>query len=441
MSDAEVVDTAEWRRVAELAGAGVCMVDENFDILYVNARMAELLGYSVAEMMSRNLLLSVPEDLKKTMISRLKDNSGGTFSYFEFTFLRKNGETISTLISSDCTFEADGRFKKGTLIIMDITKQKGAEELLGASRNTLETVFEAISGSLRPVDSEGRISELMNRIKQLLDSKELISSNEERQRTLNEIRLHTEHLKELVEERIQELLKAERLAAVGQAAAMIAHDLRNPLQDIRLAQHLLGNLYLNEGEEEKLKKLLNQIDRNAAYANGIIDSLLIYSQERPLSYQETNINQLLQESLRESAPPEHIKVKENLNKVPNIFLDQNLMKRVFQNLILNAIQAMETGGTLILETKTEEDSVAVSVKDAGKGISEIEQRLIWKPFYTSKPKGMGLGLSIAKRVVEMHGGNIGIESKLGEGSTFTVHIPICTPHVTTCSPFEKKVAQ
>jgi len=437
MSNAKAVETEQWKRAAELAGAGVCIVDENFDILYVNACLAEMLGYSVAEIMSRNLLLFVPEDLKKTMNSRMKDSNRCTFTNYEFILPRKDGSTISAFISSYCIFKAKGRFKRGTLIIRNITKEKGAEELLGASRNTLETVFNAISGSLHPVDGEGRISELMNRIKQLLENNRPICSIEEKLQILDEIRLHTEHLKELVEERIQELLKAERLVAVGQAAAMIAHDLRNPLQDIRLAHHLLGNHYLNKREEERL---LNQIDRNIAYANGIIDSLLIYSQERPLNSQKTNINQLLKESLRESAPPEHIKMKKNLNKVPNIFVDQNLMKRVFQNLILNAIQAMEKEGTITLETKSEKSSVAVSIQDTGKGISEIEMNLIWRPFYTSKSKGMGLGLPIAKRVVEMHGGTIDIESKQGEGSTFTVHIPTCTPHVTTGRPLEKKVA-
>jgi len=106
-------------------------------------------------------------------------------------------------------------------------------------------------------------------------------------------------------------------------------------------------------------------------------------------------------------------------------------------LILNAIQAMERGGTLTLETKLVENSIVVSVQDTGQGISEIKQDLIWKPFHTSKPRGMGLGLSIAKRIVELHGGTIDVKSNLGEGSTFTVYMPMHTPNATTLALRDK----
>jgi len=425
------VDSKWWKRVVELVGVGIWQVDKNFNTTYINPCMAEMLGYFTEEIMGKNLLSFVPEDLKNMMTEHMEKRGEGVSEGNESNFLRKDGSRISPLISSDCVFDADGKFERGTLTAIDIAKQRMTEDLLKASQNALKMIFDAVSDSLFTVDSESRISRLMNRIEELMEINVSVGSVHEKERIEHELGLHAQHLKELVEERILELLKAERLAAVGQAAAMIAHDLRNPLQDIRLAQHLLGKRCPHEG------KLLDQIDRNIEYADGVVDSLLIYSQDRPLNHQETNINQLLRECLREFALLEYVKVEEKLRELPSTYVDQNQMRRVFKNLILNAIQAMERGGTLTLETKLVENSIVVSVQDTGQGISEIKQGLIWKPFHTSKPRGMGLGLSIAKRIVELHGGTIDVKSKLGEGSTFTVYMPMHTPNATTLALRDK----
>lgn len=424
-------DSKWWKRVVEFVGVGIWQVDKNFNTTYINPYMAEMLGYFTEEIMGKNLLSFVPEDLKNMMTEHMEKMGGGVSEGYESNFLRKDGSRISSLISSDCVFDADGKFERGILTAIDIAKQRMTEDLLKASQNALKMIFDAVSDSLFTVDSESRISRLMNRIEELMEINVSVGSVHEKERIEHELGLHAQHLKELVEERILELLKAERLAAVGQAAAMIAHDLRNPLQDIRLAQHLLGKRCPHEG------KLLDQIDRNIEYADGVVDSLLIYSQDRPLNHQETNINQLLRECLREFALLEYVKVEEKLRELPSTYVDQNQMRRVFKNLILNAIQAMERGGTLTLETKLVENSIVVSVQDTGQGISEIKQDLIWKPFHTSKPRGMGLGLSIAKRIVELHGGTIDVKSKLGEGSTFTVYMPMHTPNATTLALRDK----
>lgn len=424
-------DSKWWKRIVELVGVGIWQVDKNFNTTYINPYMAEMLGYFTEEIMGKNLLSFVPEDLKNMMTEHMEKMGGGVSEGYESNFLRKDGSRISSLISSDCVFDADGKFERGILTAIDIAKQRMTEDLLKASQNALKMIFDAVSDSLFTVDSESRISRLMNRIEELMEINVSVGSVHEKERIEHELGLHAQHLKELVEERILELLKAERLAAVGQAAAMIAHDLRNPLQDIRLAQHLLGKRCPHEG------KLLDQIDRNIEYADGVVDSLLIYSQDRTLNHQETNINQLLRECLREFALLEYVKVEEKLRELPSTYVDQNQMRRVFKNLILNAIQAMERGGTLTLETKLVENSIVVSVQDTGQGISEIKQDLIWKPFHTSKPRGMGLGLSIAKRIVELHGGTIDVKSKLGEGSTFTVYMPMHTPNATTLALRDK----
>jgi len=432
MSESELEDSEGWKRATELARVGIWQIDKSFNITYVNSCMAEMLGYSAEEIMGNNLLSFVSEDSKNVLTQCVEERGRGVGEGYEFGFLRKDGSGIFTLIAFDRIFDADGKFERGTLTAIDITKQRVTEDILKASQNAIKTIFDALSDSLSTIDSGSRISKLMNRIKELLDNNASICGVQEKEQIEDELRVHTQHLKELVEERIQELLKAERMAAIGQAAAMIAHDLRSPLQDIRLAQHFLGKLHPHE------RKLLSQVDRGIEYAEGVVDSLLIYSQDRRLNHQDTNMNSMLSECLRESPPPEHIKVEEKLSEVPRICVDQNQMKRVFKNLILNAIQSMANGGTLTLETKCVGDTAVISVIDIGEGISEIKQDLIWKPFYTSKPRGMGLGLSVAKHVVELHGGTIDVKSKLGEGSTFTVRIPMHKPGITTFSPLERQ---
>jgi signal transduction histidine kinase len=122
--------------------------------------------------------------------------------------------------------------------------------------------------------------------------------------------------------------------------------------------------------------------------------------------------------------PETVKVSKIIEKdFPKVTVDPTLMRRVFTNLILNGIQAMPNGGRLTIKAVKTGDDVLISIKDTGVGIPGESLEKIWSPLHTTKAKGVGLGLPVCKRLVEAHDGNIIVESKVGEGSTFTVKLP------------------
>jgi len=145
----------------------------------------------------------------------------------------------------------------------------------------------------------------------------------------------------------------------------------------------------------------------------------------PPTKRKTDINQVVQESLSRVGVPENVEVQSRLDEeLPAVLADPDQLTQVFSNIIINAIQAMPQGGQLII--KSEEYSpemIAVSFLDTGVGISEENLSKIWEPLFTTKVKGIGIGLPITKIIVEAHGGTIEVESTVGEGTTFTVKLP------------------
>jgi len=128
--------------------------------------------------------------------------------------------------------------------------------------------------------------------------------------------------------------------------------------------------------------------------------------------------------LSDSSIPENIKVTTKLGEIAPMLLDQEQIRRVFQNMILNASQAMSESGKLIIQTSKHDNSVEISFKDTGVGIPEENLTKIFTPLFSTKAKGVGLGLAICRQIVEGHGGNITVKSKIGKGSTFTVKLPV-----------------
>ena len=122
--------------------------------------------------------------------------------------------------------------------------------------------------------------------------------------------------------------------------------------------------------------------------------------------------------------PKNVKLISELDRLPEIKADKNQMKRVFLNLTSNALQAMENGGTLTVSTKTANGFVEVSFKDTGAGIAKENMKKLFTPLFTTKAKGMGMGLPICKKFVESHGGSIEVETEEGKGSTFRVKLPL-----------------
>jgi signal transduction histidine kinase len=226
----------------------------------------------------------------------------------------------------------------------------------------------------------------------------------------------------------EKLVKAEKLAAIGKAATMVGHDLRNPLQAIKNATYYLKNelqrLSSSTPIPQKTIEILQIIDNSVDYADKIVKDLHDFSTKKQPILRKTDINVTVEETLSQVEAPENVKLITELSNLPQIEADKDMIKRIFLNLAVNGIQAMKNGGTLKISTKKTNGFVEVSFKDTGTGISKENMEKIFTPFFTTKAEGMGMGLAISKKFVQSHGGNIEVESKEGEGTTFTVKLPI-----------------
>jgi signal transduction histidine kinase len=227
-------------------------------------------------------------------------------------------------------------------------------------------------------------------------------------------------------EQVQEkLIRSERLAAVGELASGVGHELRNPLNVIRNCAYLLS-LALTEKSDEEASNTLKVLDKQIDVANKIVTDLLDFTRIKPPSQVKVDLTSLVSESLSWTAAPEQVAIHVNLNgHTPSVRTDPEQMSRVFANIISNAVQSMNgKGGELNIGSEIDENFVSVIFRDNGCGIPEENLVKIFEPLFTTKPKGIGLGLAISKRLVEQNGGIIEVASRAGNGTTFTVKLPI-----------------
>ena len=222
----------------------------------------------------------------------------------------------------------------------------------------------------------------------------------------------------------ERLVKSERLAAIGQAATMVGHDLRNPLQAITNGVFYLNITLADYPISEQMKETLDAISESVTYADNIVSNLQSFTRERKPMLTMVDANELVKDAVSLVKKPENVELIIETDELPKIEADREMLKRVFVNLTNNGIQAMnEKGGILCVSTGKKDDCVEFRFKDTGVGISEENLEKIFAPFFTTKAQGMGVGLAICKRVVKQHNGVITVESKLGEGATFTVKLP------------------
>ncbi|MGP8070852.1 MAG: PAS domain S-box protein [Candidatus Bathyarchaeia archaeon] len=218
-----------------------------------------------------------------------------------------------------------------------------------------------------------------------------------------------------------ELVKSQRLAAIGETAAMVGHDLRNPLQGIAGALYLLKQESLTS---EERSEMLQIIEKSVHYSDAIVKDLSDYAAEMKLKLAHATPKSISRDAIGAVKVPQNVRVQDLSEDNPTFRVDPDMMRRVFVNLIENAIDAMPQGGTLTINSKKSESDVEIALKDTGSGISERAMENLWKPLQTTKAQGMGFGLAICKRIIDAHGGNISARSEVGRGTTITIHLPL-----------------
>ena len=227
-----------------------------------------------------------------------------------------------------------------------------------------------------------------------------------------------------------QLQQAEKSAVVGRLASAIAHEIRNPLNYINLTlDHLRAKFAPEEeSQREDFEKLTNQLKAEVARINLQISDFLRYSRPVKLDIQPTEIRKIVDDSLRLIEPQAEdqkiiISVVER-EEIPKILGDAEVLRSVFNNLFINAAQAMEsTGGNLSVILSADENFVKVEIKDTGIGIPPENLDKIFEPYFSTKETGTGLGLAIVKKIIDDHNGFIDVESLINEGTGFAVTLP------------------
>jgi PAS domain S-box-containing protein len=254
-----------------------------------------------------------------------------------------------------------------------------------------------------------------------------ITPRKELQEKLEE---YTQHLEDLVKVRTEKLKASERLATIGETAGMVGHDIRNPLQTIT------GELYLTKAEvlslpegdtKRNLMESLQIIGDQLAYINKIVADLQDFAKVSKPVLEKVDLEKTIKEIMSTVTVPQDVRVVVAIRKdYPKLQSDPTYLKRIMINLVTNAVQAMPNGGKLSVKATWDEGNSIVTVEDTGQGIPEETKDKIFKPLFTTKAKGQGLGLAVVKKLVNALGGNITFESDIGKGTCFKVKIPLDT---------------
>lgn len=223
----------------------------------------------------------------------------------------------------------------------------------------------------------------------------------------------------------ERLFLAERLSSLGELTAGVAHELRNPLSGIKINTQILSRKKdLSAAERRILKSTQEGIEK----IQKIVDDMLNFARPKAANFKAERINELIahclniiQDKIRRTNISLIFEKEENL---PSLFIDAHQIQQVLINLMLNALQAMEKGGTLTIRSaRQDNDGVKIEVRDTGVGIPKEHLKKIFDPFFTTKSEGTGLGLSISLKILQSHGATLEVQSVVGSGSVFTIHFP------------------
>ncbi len=259
---------------------------------------------------------------------------------------------------------------------------------------------------------------------------ELYDSRQKLSATVDELMRAYDHLKNTQEE----LLESEKLASIGKMAAVISHEIRNPLAAIKNSAGIFKRHALLSSDD---RELLGIIGKEINRLDGFITDFLEFAKPHPLQMTMTSMNGVIEETAallaHDDRAGDSLRIVRSLDpRLPDFLMDRNAMKQVLWNILINAVQAMPGGGKLTITTACERHmpdgpprlEAMISISDTGRGMSAETIKKAFQPFFSTKTKGTGLGLSIVERVIRQHGGLVSVESALAGGTTVFISIPM-----------------
>jgi two-component system sensor kinase FixL len=468
-----------WRSIIRSAVDAIVLIDSRGRIEAFNPAAERLFGYSEAEVLGQNVSMLMPQPyrgehdgyLGRYLATGEKKIIG---SGREVTGQRRDGTTFPLHLSVGET-EVDGE-QKFTGIIHDLSSRVSLEERLRASEARWRSVIDSAVDGIIVIDVTGCIESfnpaaerlfgyteaqvLGKNVNVLMPSpyheehdgymsrylttgeKKIIGIGREvkglrRDGTTFPLRLSVGELNVNGERkftgivadlsarvRMEEQLREQTsLARLGEMAAVIAHEVKNPLAGIRGAIQVIGGRLPKESKDAAVvKEILNRIDT----LNELIKDLLLFARPphpRPLPVDLAGLVRMTADLLAGDPALKGIAIHIN-GAAPPVMADAELLKIVFQNLLVNSAQAMQGRGDIRVTLQPVNGVLRVTVRDAGPGIAADVLERIFTPFFTTKARGTGLGLATAKRIVEAHAGRIAIDSAPGGGTTVTVELPV-----------------
>ncbi len=258
-------------------------------------------------------------------------------------------------------------------------------------------------------------------------AKELEKEKKELENWADTLEVKVEQRSEEIKKIHEQLFRSEKLASLGKLAAGVAHEINNPLTGVLTnASLLLEDLEEGDPRREDVEVIVSETIR----CREIVKRLLDFARQTKPQKKITNINNLINNIIllvRNQTSFRNITIEKNLDeKLPEVMADLDQIQQVFINLIINASEAMTKGGKLDIESKLDKSGeyIEITFKDDGPGIPNHTKARIFDPFFTTKEQGTGLGLSISYGIVERHGGKINLDTKPGEGTIFTIYLPI-----------------
>lgn len=359
----------------QYANAPIITWTSDFRITEFNHAFESLTGMARDEVIGQSLPILFPDDSRETSMNLIRQTlTGEQWEVVEIPIRHVSGPVRTVLWNSAKITDTDGKIIAIIAQGQDITKQKQAEEAL---RN-------------------------------IIDNLEVIVS---------------ERTRELKEAQIQ-LVEKEKLVILGKLAGGVGHELRNPLGTIKNAAYFLGMALENPGPE--VKEMIELIDQEVSRSEDIISSLLDFARQKSLIFRKVEIEKVVHEALRRNPVPDTIRVIILPEKnQPKILADSDKLLQVFNNFISNAFQAMQDGGTLtIMSAHPSSDWMSISFTDTGSGISAEHMNRLFEPLFTTKTRGIGLGMVVSRTIIEAHGGSVDVRSEEGKGTVVTVNLPV-----------------
>lgn len=362
------------KEMLEHAPVGIMRLDAQLRIQYENPALEEIIGLPPGEERSRAMGMDIrelPGIQEAGLATAFDDLMRGKAVLLETPFTSIYGKK-SFLRAIGSPIREEGEFVGSVLFVEDITERKRAEEALKRYSEQLEEMVE------------------------------------ERTRALEEAQ--------------EQLIRREKLAVLGQLAGGVGHELRNPLGVISNAVYFL-QMTLSDADET-IREYLGIISSEVRNAEKIVSGLLDFSRSRPAEKEEIAVAELVARVLQRHPPPENVAVTLAIGPdVPPLFVDPQQIVQVLGNLVVNAYQAMPEGGNLTIGAQVRGDMVALAVTDTGCGIPPENMSRLFEPLFTTRARGIGLGLVTSKNLVEANGGSIEVQSEVGKGSTFTLILP------------------